>query len=104
MEQEKSQAKQLKEKLFMSKKGGMLKVSAEEVANADAFCEGYKTFLDNAKTERDAVKYSVKMAEENGITNLEIIDHDAMMIKEPHINPAVRFGLYNPNTGVMNPF
>ena len=71
MEQEKSQAKQLKEKLFMSKKGGMLKVSAEEVANADAFCEGYKTFLDNAKTERDAVKYSVKMAEENGFTEYD---------------------------------
>ena len=71
MEQEKSQSKQLKEKLFMSKKGGMLKVSAEEVANADAFCEGYKTFLDNAKTERDAVKYSVKMAEENGFTEYD---------------------------------
>ena len=71
MEKEKSQSKQLKEKLFMSKKGGMLKVSAEEVANADAFCEGYKTFLDNAKTERDAVKYSVKMAEENGFTEYD---------------------------------
>ena len=46
----------------------------------------------------------VKMAEENGITNLEIIDHDAMMIKEPHMNPTVRYGLYNPNTGVLNPF
>ena len=81
MEQEKSQAKQLKEKLFMSKKGGMLKVSAEEVANADAFCEGYKTFLDNAKTERDAVKYSVKMAEENGI---EVVDATCPFVKKIH--------------------
>ena len=71
MEKEKSQSKQLKEKLFMSKKGGMLKVSAEEVANADAFCEGYKTFLDNAKTERDAVKFAVAKAKENGFTEYD---------------------------------
>ena len=71
MEKEKSQSKQLKEKLFMNKKTGTVKVSAEEIANADKFCEGYKTFLDNAKTERDAVKYSVKMAEENGFTEYD---------------------------------
>ena len=60
MEKEKSQAEQLKEKLFMNRKSGTLKLSAEETAKADEFCEGYKMFLDNAKTERDAVKYSVK--------------------------------------------
>ena len=71
MEKEKSQAEQLKEKLFMNRKNGMSKVNAEEVAKADEFCVGYKAFLDNAKTERDAVRYSVKMAEDNGFTEYD---------------------------------
>ena len=71
MEKEKSQSKQLKEKLFMNKKTGTVKVSAEEIANADKFCEGYKTFLDNAKTERDAVKFAVAKAKENGFTEYD---------------------------------
>ena len=33
---------------------------------ADEFCEGYKTFLDNGKTERDVTAYTVKLLEENG--------------------------------------
>ena len=71
MEKEKSQAEQLKEKLFMDRKNGMSKVNADEVAKADGFCEGYKIFLDNAKTERDAVRYSVKLAEDNGFTEYD---------------------------------
>lgn len=71
MEKEKSQSKQLKEKLFMNRKSGMLKVSAEETAKADVFCEGYKVFLDNAKTERDAVKFAVAKAQENGFTEYD---------------------------------
>ena len=37
-----------------------------EVNAAYDYCEGYKTYLDEAKTEREAVKYSIKLAEENG--------------------------------------
>ena len=33
---------------------------------ADEFCEGYKAFLDNGKTERDVTTYTVKLLEENG--------------------------------------
>ena len=71
MEKEKSQAKQLKEKLFMNRKNGIVKAGAEEVAKADEFCRGYKTFLDNAKTERDAVKFVIEMAEKNGFTEYD---------------------------------
>lgn len=39
----------------------------EELNQAAAeFCEGYKTFLDNGKTERDVTSYTVKLLEENG--------------------------------------
>ena len=31
------------------------------IAAAQDFCEGYKTFLDNAKTEREATAYSEKL-------------------------------------------
>ena len=37
-----------------------------EVKSAYDYCEGYKTYLDEAKTEREAVKYSIKLAEEKG--------------------------------------
>ena len=54
---EKSAAAQLKEKLFLSKKSGCLKVTAEETEAADSFCEEYKNFLNNGKIEREAVAY-----------------------------------------------
>ena len=38
----------------------------DAIAAAQDFCEGYKTFLDEAKTERDAVVEIARMAEEHG--------------------------------------
>lgn len=38
----------------------------KELAKADLFCEGYKKFLDLAKTEREAVETVILMAEEKG--------------------------------------
>ena len=37
-----------------------------EINAAYDYCEGYKTYLDECKTEREAVKYSIKLAEEKG--------------------------------------
>jgi len=39
--------------------------------NAFKFCENYKQFLDSAKTEREAVKEGIKMAEKNGFVSIE---------------------------------
>ena len=58
--------KDLKEKLFMSSKTGMQKISKDEVKKADDFCVEYKKFLDFSRTERDAVEYAVALAEKNG--------------------------------------
>ncbi len=69
--EEKSKSALLKEKLFVQKKHGCRKAGAETVAKADEFCEAYKTFLDNAKTEREAVAYSVKAAEKAGFTEYD---------------------------------
>ena len=52
MAEEKSQAAKLKEELFLDRKNGISTRGADEIASADAFCTGYKKFLDCAKTER----------------------------------------------------
>lgn len=66
MSEEKSLAEELKEQLLTQTKHAALSMSDEEIAAADAFCEGYKTFLTACKTEREAVAYAVDLAEKGG--------------------------------------
>ncbi len=66
MEEKKTKAEELKEALYMNRKNGGEKLSAEELAICDEFCEGYKAFLDNAKTEREAVDTAIALAEAEG--------------------------------------
>ena len=66
MAEKKSQAEQLKEKLFYVKKHATLVMSAQEEKKADKYCEGYKKFLDAGKTEREAAATAVAMAEKAG--------------------------------------
>lgn len=67
----KSAARELKEKLFLSRKHAALKLDTAEIEKADSFCEDYKTFLDKGKTEREAVKITKALAEENGFVPFE---------------------------------
>lgn len=57
-----SSAKELKEKLAYKPKNGLLRVSEEEKKQAFDFCEGYMRFLDDAKTEREAVEAEIGRA------------------------------------------
>lgn len=66
MSKEKSEAKLLQEKLCVNKKNGLLRASDEVINDCNAYCEGYKSFLDAAKTEREAVEYTVAAAEKKG--------------------------------------
>ena len=68
---EKSKAELLKEKLFKKNENGILRVSDEVLQEADIYCEGYKRFLDLAKTEREAVKASLDIAISKGFTESE---------------------------------
>ena len=70
-EKEKTQAELLAEKLLSGKKNAVLRMTDEQIAEADAFCEGYKAFLDKAKTEREAVIETVKQAEAKGFRPFE---------------------------------
>lgn len=68
---EKTAGELLADKLLSNKKNGILRISDNELDKADAFCEGYKTFLDNAKTEREAVAQTVILAEKAGFKPYE---------------------------------
>jgi len=61
----------LRKKLFYSQKNGWDIISKEEKQAVLAYCEGYKSFLNTAKTERLAVKESIRLAEEAGFVAFE---------------------------------
>ncbi|MBR5559141.1 MAG: aminopeptidase [Oscillospiraceae bacterium] len=63
---EKTAGELLQERLLMHPENGGIILSDEELEKAFAFCEGYKKFLDEAKTEREAVDLVVAMAEKAG--------------------------------------
>ena len=63
---ETNEVKQLKEKLFIKRKNTAKLFTDAEQKRADKFCDGYKLFLDAAKTEREAVLWAVKECERAG--------------------------------------
>ena len=63
---EKSVSQMLKETLFYDPKPATVRLSDEELAAADRYCEGYRAFLDRSKTEREAVRSAVELAEARG--------------------------------------
>jgi len=68
---EKTNGELLKEKLFYTKKHTAELLSQAEIDKAYDFCEGYRRFLDYAKTERRAVDFATKVLEENGFVPFE---------------------------------
>ena len=50
MANKKPTAKELKEALCLNRKNGGLRLSEKEIRKAEKYCEGYKKFLDAAKT------------------------------------------------------
>lgn len=64
--EEKSIAKELKEKLFRQRKNGYTRIESDEEKAVFSFADEYKSFLDSAKTEREAVVYAVNELKKNG--------------------------------------
>lgn len=54
------------EQLFYDKKPGFDRLTRTDKANMQTYVEDYKAFLDEAKTERDAVRDLVRRSEEKG--------------------------------------
>ncbi len=68
---EKSKAELLKEKLSLKRQSALKDATEETINEAFAFCEDYKKFLDNAKTEREANEVSIAIAEKCGFVPFE---------------------------------
>ena len=58
--------KELAESLLLSRKNGFQKVSEKDLGKSEKFADAYKTFLDSSKTEREAVRTVVALAEKEG--------------------------------------
>lgn len=65
-EKKMSEAEALREQLCYCPESAAKRMSEEEIRQADDYCEGYKAFLNTAKTEREAVEASVALAQANG--------------------------------------
>ena len=60
-----------REKLFYQQKNGYDRIDAEESRLVFAYAEGYKQFLDAARTEREAVREAISIAEAEGFVPFE---------------------------------
>ncbi len=70
MEKEKSRGQKLQEELTW-KFPNIAKDAPEQIEEAKAFCEGYKEFLNQGKTERECVAKAVEILEKAGYTPIE---------------------------------
>lgn len=69
--EEKSEIMELKEQLFTRTDKGIASMKESEIKKADKYCEDYKKFIDHSKTEREAVKTAVNLAEKAGFVPFE---------------------------------
>ncbi len=70
--EQKSEAALLKEQLFYEKQNGWQRVDAQTRQDIMEFAHGYKEFLGNAKTEREAVQTAVALLEEAGFVPFSV--------------------------------
>lgn len=58
--------KELTQQLTTDRRNGYMRVSDKDMEKANKFCEGYKDFMNAAKTERECVDFTVAAAEKAG--------------------------------------
>lgn len=61
----------LRENLFYTKKNAVDLIDEAEKQKSDAYCEEYMKYLNEAKTEREAVKLAIELAEKEGFKAFE---------------------------------
>ncbi len=71
MKDDKTPVEELREKLFASPKHAALRLDEDEIEKAFDWCEGYKDFLQNYKTEREVTAFSQQLAEQNGFEEFD---------------------------------
>ena len=63
---EKTEFKELKKQLLSDKKNGYDRLKTEELSAMEAYCDGYKAYLDAGKTERLCAEETLRLAEAAG--------------------------------------
>lgn len=86
MSEKKSKGQERYDELAYEKKNYFTVASKEERKAIFDYAEGYKTFLDNAKTEREACEVAVKMAKDAGFTEYKFGDKLSAGDKKYFIN------------------
>lgn len=71
MENEKTLAEQLKEKLCYKTKNAYEACGKDELSTAYDYCKDYMGFLDTAKTERESVSVAIEILNKNGFVPFE---------------------------------
>lgn len=71
MSEEKKAWETRKDQLFLDKKSGYDLLDEQQVVSMTDYCEGYKAFLDEAKTEREAVDAAIALAQKQGFVPYE---------------------------------
>ena len=66
VKEEKSEIDRLREQLLINRKNGFFSVTDKQLKEADDYCDGYKKFLDQGKTERECVEFAIREAEKHG--------------------------------------
>lgn len=67
---EKDEKSRIEKELFIDRKNGW-EILAKEKKEVFRFCEDYKEFLNNNKSEREIVEWAVRIAKKNGFVNIE---------------------------------
>lgn len=79
-------------KLLIEKKNGALKISEEQINEADKFSKDYKIFLNKSKTEREAVSTAENLAIKNGFSLFD---------KNKKYNPGDKVYYINRNKSII---
>ena len=61
----------LRDSLFFDPKNGYDRIDTEERLAVEDYCREYMDFLNTARTEREAVRYAIAAAKENGFTEFQ---------------------------------
>lgn len=81
----KSKGQELAEALTWSAPN-IAKEAPKQIGKAQKFCEGYKKFLNEGKTERECVAYGVKLLEKSGYRPFQETEHYAPGDKVYYVN------------------
>lgn len=65
-------ANEIAKNLYYQPKHGYDLMDADEIAAMNAYCEGYKSYLNDNRTERECVKAAVAMAEAEGFVEYKV--------------------------------